>query len=475
MKRLGQLCFALVLLALTLVLGCSGGSPNSSPPPVPQSTQVSVSVTDTPPTGVTVFSFEVSLTGAALNPGNVDLLAGRAPIRIEVKRLEAEAAFLSTANVAPGTYTTLVLTFANPELTFLNGTGAILAGCAAGGVCQIKPTGTLTSTINFSAPGFGVTGGSPTGLLVDLNLNAILSGTLGVDFSQSGAATTHQLPLPGQPAGQLEEIEDLIGIVANKDAANNQFTLQTTSQGTFTVKVDSNTQFQDFGPCTASNFTCVQKGQAVEVDLRLIAGGMFLAKKIELEDDVNEAVDEEIEGIVFKIDSAMQFEMVVVDELRSVPSVSIGDPVIVTLKTGTSFRVDTNGLTVPASLQQAFEGATDTSRLVVGQNVQVRERSLSVGPPITIGTDRVRLRMARFTAMVSSAPSGNTFNVSGLPGLFTGAGINRIQVQTSSQTNFEGVSDVNGLANGTKVSLRGLLFQSAPDPVLIADKVRKRT
>lgn len=474
MNRPTHLCAALVLLALALASGCGGETSNINPPPVPQSTQVSVSMTDTPPVGVTILSFEVSLTGAALNPGNVDLLAGRTPIRIEVERLQTEAVFLSTANVTAGTYANLMLTFANPELTFLNGTGATLAGCAAGAVCQIKPTGTLTSTINFPTPGLSVTAGSPTGLLVDVNLNTLLSSTLGVDFSAFGAATVQQLPLPGQPFGQLEEIEDLTGIVGNKDAANNQFTLQTTSHGNFTVKVDNNTQFQDFAACAANNFTCVQNGQAVEVDLRLMAGGTLLAKKIELEDDVNEAVDDEVEGIVFKIDGATQFEMVVTDELRDVANVSVGDPVIVTLQNNISFRVDTNGLTVPASLQQAFEGATDTLRLVVGQGVQVRKRSLSAGPPITIATDRVRLRMTRFTAIVSGAPSGFNFNVGGLPGLFTGAGINQIQVQTSSQTEFEGVSGVSGLADGTRVSLRGLLFQSSPDAVLIADKVRKR-
>jgi hypothetical protein len=93
---------------------------------------------------------------------------------------------------------------------------------------------------------------------------------------------------------------------------------------------------------------------------------------------------------------------------------------------------------------------------------------------ITITTDRVRLRMTRFTATVSGAPAGSFFNVGGLPGLFTAAGISQIQVQTSSQTKFENVSGVSGLANGATVSLRGLLFKSTPNPVLIANKVRKR-
>ena len=459
-----------VVLAIGLMAGCGGSSGVNPPPPGPQSALVSVSMTDAPPANVTVLSFEVSLTGAALNPGNVDLLGGKGPIRIEVKKLETEAAFLSTSSITAGNYTRLNLTFANPELTFQNNTGATLAGCAAGAVCEIKPTGTLTSTVNGT---FSVTAGAQSGILVDVNLNTLLSSTLGLDFSASGAVTTAQQTK--QAEGELEDLDDVNGIV--KTPANNQFTLQTTDLGNITVNVDNNTQFKDFAACTAANFSCVKDGQSIEADLLLMAAGGFLAKKVELHDDVAEAADDELDGVVFKIDSATQFEIVVIDELRDVANVSVGNPVTVVLQAtggGTSFRVDTNGLTVPVSLQNAFEAATDTSQLLPGQTVQVRKRAMSGGPapaPITIMTDRVRLRMTRFTATVSSTPASGFFNVGSLPGLFAAS---TIQVQTSSQTKFENVTDASGLATGTIVSLRGLLFKSTPNPTLIADKVRKR-
>src|SRR5713101_1842441 len=196
-----------IFLCVLAIYGCGGGSRMN---PLQQgSSALSVTIRDTPPTGVTVLSFEVSVTGAALSPGNVDLLAGRGPVRIEVENLETESAFLNTARVAPGTYTSLNLTFANPELTFKNGTTGTLAGCAAGAVCEIKPTGTLTSTVNFPSPGLTITGSSSgmmqeeddertaMGIQVDLNVNTILSGTLGVDFSQSGAVSVKQLTREG--------------------------------------------------------------------------------------------------------------------------------------------------------------------------------------------------------------------------------------------------------------------------------------
>lgn len=465
------------IIAVFLLTACGGGSyTNNNPSPMPQpqsAAQVSLSVTDAPPAGVTVLSFEVSITGATLNPGNVDLLAGKNPVRLEVKKLETENAFLNTASVPAGNYTTLNLTFANPELTFRNDTGATLAGCAPGNVCEIAPTGALAATVNGQ---FNATSGMQTGVLVDLNLANLLSSSLAVDFSTATAVSATQQS--GDAEGHLEDLENLSGIVANAGSA--LFTLQTVDMGNISVNVDSNTEFDGFDGCMTPSVTCLQNGQSVDVDLMLLTGGTFMAKKIDLHDDATEAADDELDGMISKIDGPSQFEIVVIDELHDVTNVSVGDPVTVMLSTssgGTSFRVDADRLSIPASLQQAFESQTDTSQLVPGQTVQVRKRDMTGGPApaaITVTTDRVRLRATRLTATVSGAPSGSNLNIANLPGLFAANGITLIQVQTSSKTNFEDANGLSSLVDGTDVSVRGLLFSSNPDPVFIADKVRKR-
>ncbi len=467
--RKSLLFFLSVACAVAVVVGC-GGSSSVTPPPPAQAAQMSVSITDAPPAGVTVLSFEVTVSGASLSPGNVDLLAGKTPPRIEVKKLETESAFLSTLSIPAGSYTSLNLTFANPELTFLNSTGATLAGCANGAICEVKPSGTLTAAVNGT---FNVTSGTQSGLLVDLNLASLISSSLGVDFSSAGAVTATQQTT--QAKGELEDLDDVDGIL--KSPANNQFTLQTADMGTITVATDSSTEFGDFAGCAAANFSCLVDGQSVEADLMLLSTGSFLAKKVELHDPVAEAADDELDGVVSKVDSATQFEVVVLDELRSITNVSVGNPVIVTLQASPSFQVDANGLQVPSNFANAFTAAGDTSQLLPGQTVQVRVRSTSGGPapaPITVATDRVRLRMTRFTATVSGSVSGSNFNVGSLPGIFTANGVTLIQVQTSSNTNFENTTGASALADGNTVSLRGLLFVNAPNPVLIADKVRKR-
>jgi predicted component of type VI protein secretion system len=463
---------ATVILAATSVndtMKSSTATITVTSAPATGASAVSVTITDTPPAGVTLLSFEVAVTGATLNPGNVDLLGGKGPIRIEVKQLETESAFLSTATVAPGTFASITLTFANPELTFKNDSGATLAGCAVGAVCEIKPTGPLTSTVNFPGSGIVVMANSPTGIQVDVNPGTILNATLGVDFSLAGAVSAQQLAM--KPGGELGDLDDFKGAVQNLDAANKKFTLHT-ANGDFPITTDSNTEI-DFEACAANNFTCLQNNQFVEVDVELMAGGVFLAKKIEFEDDTE---GDELEGIVFKIGDAAHFEMVVVDELKSVNNVNIGNPTVVTLS-NPEFRVKDDGLQVPSALQGDFEGATDTSQLLPGQTVQIRLTSpANPGPPVAVTADRVRLRMTQFTASVKAGSVvPPNFSVDTLPALFITVGISDSHVQTSSETDFEGVSGVSALADGNAVSLRGLLFKSgALPPELIAKKIRKR-
>ena len=479
-----RLLAVFLLLALTtLTAGCGSNKIGEvTPPPGPSTATVSVAVTDTPPAGVTVISFEVTIVAATLNPGNVPLVS--TPIQIEVKRLETEAAFLTAVNVPAGTYSSITFTFAFPELTFKNDTGAPMAGCSnvpPNNVCEIKPA--VSGTVTYSGAPFPVTivANTPTGFLVDVNLNTIITSSMGLNFNDPAALTILQLPLPGRPLGELHEIEDVSGVVANKDAANNQFTLQTT-RGNLTVRVDNMTDFEDFEeatpPCLTDNFLCVQNGQSVEVDLRMmasLAAGTLLGKKVELEDNV---ADDELDGVVVSVDSPTQFKMVLIEEMRNVAGIEVGNLLTVTLAAGATFRVDDNGLTIPAGLKGAFENATDTAQLLPGQTVQVRRGSSSSGT--AINTDRVRLRETRFTAKVAGAPAPPNFNIggtSGLPSLFTAAGITQIQVQTQAATEFEGgITGVTGLADGNTVSLRGLLFKNTPlNPVLIAKKVRKRT
>jgi hypothetical protein len=485
MKRKRKLALIPCLItagALMLFNGCGGSATNMTtttpPADATQSSAVTLTVTDAPPTGVTILSFEVTVNGAVLNPGNVQLVAS--PQRIEVKQLETDSAFLSTMNVPAGTYQSITVNVTNPELTVMNQSGAAIGNCANNSVCHLEPA--AAGNVTFSGMPFPVTlqAGTPTGFQVDLNVANLISNTLALDFNASGAISIAQLPLAGQPNDHLDDVDDLLGTVENLDAPDSKFTLHTMS-GDFLIQANSSTQF-DLGACAADNFACLQNGEVVEVDSEVMNGGAFIAKKIEAEDDANDdkndnnGAQNEVEGIIFKIDDATHFEIVVLDELSTASNVALGNPVVITL-TNPQFQVDANGLNVPSALQGTFEGATDTSQLMPGQDVQVSSSSNggTMGSPITMTTNRVRLRSTQFTGNVSGAPAPPNFTVANLPGLFTSAGVTSILVQTSSQTNFQGGSGLSALVDQSQVSLRGLLFKNGSDaPNLIADKVRKR-
>ncbi len=485
-NNLGLLmCFG-VAASVFAFNGCGGSATNmttTSPAGTSQTSAVTLTVTDAPPAGVTVLSFEVTVNSAVLNPGNVQLITS--PHRIEVKQLETDSAFLATMNVPAGTYQSITINVTNPELTVMNNSGTAIGSCANNSVCHLEPAAAGNVTISASPFPVVLAGGSPTGFQVDLNVANLLSGTLGVDFNAAGAINVAQLPLAGQANNndRLDDVDDLLGTAENLDATDSQFTLHTMS-GDFQIQANTNTQFE-FEGCAADNFSCIQTGQVVEVDSEVMSGGTFIARKIEADDNDNgddkggdnNQGENEVEGIVFKIDDATHFEIVVLGELNATSNVALGNPVVVTLSSA-QFQVDANGLNVPSALQGAFEQAADTSQLMPGQEVQIRSTGggSAMGSPITMTTNRVRLRETQFTATVSGAPVPPNFTVSNLPGLFTSMGVTSISVQTSSQTNFQGGTGLSSLADQSQVSLRGLLFANGGGnpPTLIVDKVRKR-
>src|SRR3989454_4245640 len=128
MQRNRLLCIA--LLALALLAGCGGGSNSFSGGGGGATTApFSLTMRDDPPAGVDVISFEVNVIGATLGPNGPDLLAGKGPIEIEVKRLEVETAFLSTANVPvnSGSFSSLSLIFADRKSTRLNSSHLVIS------------------------------------------------------------------------------------------------------------------------------------------------------------------------------------------------------------------------------------------------------------------------------------------------------------------------------------------------------------
>jgi hypothetical protein len=471
MFRTRSTCF-LTLLAICAVLpGCRGTTQVSSSTITSGNSSVVLAITDTPPSNVSILSDEVTLTGATLSPGNVSLFSGSTTI--ELTRLQTDVAYLATAaNVAAGSYTSLSLTFANPMLTIENDTGIPIVSngttCAVGSICTIAPTTVANLATTITLAPFSVAANSSAGLLVDVNLDNLLSATMGEDFK---AGTTVSSFVPGGTGAPLVGAEDVVGQVTSVDAAHNTFTLQNVN-ASYTLTVDSTTTFFQFPTsCATPGIACLSANQILSVDIGILSDGAIDARNVVFEDANNS--DAELEGMITSTNAgSQQFNIVTLAISASGTGLVIGEPATVhyTVAPQTPFAIDfIHAGSAPVSTTGfLFAAPTD---LAVGQQVSIRRNNTSSGS--SINADRVLLRSSRIAATVQTVGSPYIF-LYNLPSIFSGNGITEIQVQTSTPTIFSenrvSVPFTQVFVSGTD-SVRGPLFNVSGARTLVATKV----
>lgn len=490
MKRIIMGAGVLVFTAAALI-GCSGSM--STTQPGAGTVPVSFSVKDNPPTGVTVLAFELEITGTSLTPSgmggqSVSLLSH--PDDVELEHLQTDSALLANVNVPAGTYSALTVSFANPEMTILNQTGGTLTlggqSCMDQQVCKFSPTLNQSSvTVQAPTAPFPITlsTASPLALRMDFDVNASVQST---DLSITPTVTLTQLPAPNLGMGDDHEDDmELVGMISSIDQTHQSFMLQTPLMaGTSTIMTNSNTQFDFEDSCAANNFSCLQTGQIVKVEVQQASDGTLTATDVEAFSPPSMF---ELRGTVSAINTTgNSFQIVIFedDEFggQQMSGVSIGIPLTVDVASGATFSVDTNGLTLPSGLN--FGSIGD---MMIGQAVRVHPTSLMPGGTpsnITITADQVELVRSEVTGTITAINASGTppmFTLGSLPPLFSNAGVSSIQVDVLSTTEFESdddammnVTGIGNLANGNIVSAGGLLFNTGATPTLVAEKVDLR-
>jgi len=467
---------ALMLVSCAFLAACGGGSMNT--PPTVNGVPMSLTIRDTPPSGVAVLFFEALITGASLQPSDTSKSAVAVlttPVEVEFGHLQTDTAFLSLTNIPPDTYKSMTLTFGNAVLTIVNHSGAAIGSCANNAVCQITPNFN-PSTATLSSP-FPITvdADSTFGIKLDFNVNASLQSDLSVNPMVTVVKVTQRRREDDQ--GDMEEAEDVDGQVTA--IGTNMFTLMNERSGqSFTINVDSNTAFEDFdrAGCTASpqNFSCVMMGEIVEVDLSESGTGTMLAKRVKLEEQANQ---EALKATITTLDSSTQFQAVVFNEEPTLTGVSEGGQVAVTILPTTTFEVSSEEMGEDGGFTQTGLSFASEMDLLVGQDVQIHPQMVaSTGGITTITTDRIRLRPSQITGQVGMINSDGTFTLIPLSSLFTGAtpSVTSIKVIPVFEMEFEDVSGLNGLAAGNTVSVKGLLFNTMGTPTLLAKAIRKQ-
>jgi uncharacterized protein DUF5666 len=472
-----NLLIGLAVSSCVLLAAC-GGSTNSMPLGSSNSVPMSLTIGDTPPSGVAVLFFEASITGATLQPSDPKKTAVTVmttPVEVEFGHLQTDTAFLSLANIAPDTYNSLTLTFANPVLTIVNHSMAPIGSCANNTVCQLTPP-LNPSSVTLSGAPFPITldMNSVFGLKLDLNVDSSVQGDLSINPAVTIAHVTHRHDSDeGEEMENLDEVDGQVTIVGS-----NQFTLMNARSGqSFTINVDGNTAFEDFdrAGCTANpaDFTCVKTGQILDVDLSENGSGTMLAKRVEFEENASQQA---IKGTIPSVDSGTQFHAVVFREEPDVNGISEGSPVVVTIAPGATFQVGREEMGENGGFDNLGFSFASSADLLVGQDVQIRPVTVvSAGGVNTVTTDLVRLWPSQVTGQVGSINSSNgTFTLTNLSPLFTGATppITTITVQTLSEMNLMDFSNGSSLAVGDTVSVKGLLFNTSTTPTLVTRTIR---
>lgn len=477
---------ALPLLLVTLLAGCSSVTPDTA---MADSTSgaapVALSMTDTPPSGVAVLLFNVNLTAASLESSSgssVSLLPNNTPIQVDVTKLQALSAFLNTADVTAGTYNSLSLTFADPQLVIYNLSDTSLgSSCAVGSVCELTPTvdNSTTVTINSSPFPLTVSSGSPLGLLVDFHLNTIIQSDLSVNLSASDGITVSTLP------SQTPHFGFLAGEVSSVDASGNQFTLKTPWGGSFTVDTSSNTTFTNFpsSACSSASLACVQTGQIVTVQISGIASkGVVNASAVNYVQAANQLT---VEGTVLGVSTSTSssgssgsgstttsIKLLLHGNPTMNADLPLGGKALVTLASNATFSIDAQGFTMPSG-----ESFTSASDLTVGQDVTVtispsslvassgptsNANGWGLPPTPSFTATAIELEPSQITGTVSDLTSTG-FTLSSQPSFFCWSFNSTpatATVDTTSQTTFQGFTteDLSGVSANDVVSVNGWLF-----------------
>jgi len=484
---------------------CGGGCPAS-----PQGT-VYMTMTDDPPAGVSVLFFQVTLANATLTPtsgspvsllNNISAFGSDTPPQIDVTQLQAVSAFLSSAQVPPGTYSSLSLTFANPQLVIYNQSDSSLGNsCAVGSICQLTPAfDNNSSSLSFTSTPFPITVGatSPLGFAIDFHLNTVIQPDLSVNLGATNGVTISELPSAPTPP----QLGSITGTVVTVTPSTGVFTVQAPWGGSFDIATTSSTAFDNFpsSACTTPGLGCLAQGQIVTVAVSSVAAtgysGVLTASQVTY---VQAANTQTVEGTIIQIlplptpAGELIVEMLLHNSPVPTSAVPIGGVATVTLASSAAYTIDNNGFTIPPGL--SFNGAEDVT---VGQNLRLLVEpgtlsntgsgpgSSAWGPPpsISFTASAVELEPSQMTGSITAIDSSATSFTLGVAGPFFApwpmpTAVSSFDVITTGQTSYTGFNPENfsGLAASDFVSVNGWLFGPAAggvSPVIAAQSVVSR-
>jgi hypothetical protein len=512
---------SLSALAIPILTGCgNGNSPTTCTANCPALlTPVSLSATDTPPSGVTVLSFQLQLTVATLNPASgrtspVSLLPNDSgsfgtstPVSIDATQFQAVSQFLSARNVPSTGYDSLNLTFANPRLIIYNVSDSAISGqCAIGSVCQIAPTisGSSGVSLPLSYAQPALAPDTPLSLLLDFHLNTILQSDFSLNLGATNGITVSQIPSTSSASPQLGSITGSLPSVHPALAGQSTFQFISQDNRTYTINTSSATTFNNFpvSGCSTGSLSCLVEAQNIRIQVDGIsANGDLNASQVNyIQSSTQQTVEGTVIGLIpspTNIAGAPPYSLTLLirNNPTNNPNLLPGTVATVTFGSGIpSYSIDSDGFTIPAGL--SFSNGDD---FMVGQNLRMNIVSgslttLTGQPPsstwstpqsVSFQTNAVALQPSQFTATIATLnSSAQSFTFSGSTGAIflpwppSYLNASSATVITTAQTTYQGADTFGGLANNDVVSVDGWLFPLTTNgnaPTVAAQSIVVRT
>jgi Domain of unknown function (DUF5666) len=467
MKRInfcpGALCCTAVLLAgMLLAAGCGTSGMSSNPPGGtggPMSA-AQIKIGDAP--ADRVISLEVSAGPIAMTPTSGSLVTVLSSAhRIELTHLSGTNEPLALLNVPQGTYTSMTITVANPEVTFIDSSRSLV---------KLEPPFNQVVTINFS-PALNV-GGSASVVNIDLNLaNAltfdVLGNVTGVKMGGSSfTVSTSAIAAENDQEAHDGELEDTTGTVTS--VSGTSFTMSLGQNGvSLTFATDANTEFGD--KATLGSLL----NMIVRVEGRTRADGSLYAKEVE---GVENEGGAEMEGVVTQVvgNPASQLALVAQDGSgRGMDDTKVGNSQSVTVSAA-HFGVHQGSIDassmggLPSSPNFQFDATT----IHAGQRVDIESATVMAA---NITAEKVELEQQALTGTVSGLAGATsvgpvTFTLS-LPtdsAFAMLSGTTSVTVFWQPGTNLHNLNSVN---NGDAIRVRGLVFFGGSNVNMIASRI----
>jgi len=439
----------------------SGASSTSAPPAT-----LNLLVSDTPSSKITVLSFQIQITAAVLQPGNVSILPK--PVTVDLAQLVADTGFLASSVVDSATYTSLDLSYANPKVTLLNNTGAAISAhgqsCAAGATCTYTPPlNNATLSISNGVFPLTLTASSSTGINIDLSIPDLLQSDLSISFANG---TSVNLSLLG--SGPVR-IDDVLGTVTSVNGTQVNLT---TAFGDSLVLAENSASTYQFptSVCPTAAASCITSGQVVALDASLNGDGTLLIDSMSYLGNSGASL---IRALVLSgaSGSTPSAQLLLLHGFN-VSSLSPGEVATVTFGADAAYSVATAAS--PTIPNASFASAAD---LLPGQELIVGVGSdLVASSTPSFTTTAVYLQSSQVIGDIALVETTNSaLMIDTLTGLFTASGlhIQAIDVKADTDTTLVGFGALSALNPGELIVAKGpLLNVPGRAPAIAAVQIR---